>query len=204
VHITSRLGEETVELAGTATVDRGDPYMDGGVLVIDTEIIAMDLAGDSLTGPVTVVESGTLASNGEIRGLQAAPQQYPASSFFDAYIVATVPASPDPTIDLHNDVPIQLTGQPVYGWPPTDAMYSAQPIPCIPLLPSQPAQACLDSMSFNVSGPAGVGGMTRLAAPFVDESAGANLSAVAAIAAGGATLFAAAVWSVRRRARARQ
>lgn len=37
VNVSSRLGQETITLSGTATIQWGDPYLSGGVLVVDTE-----------------------------------------------------------------------------------------------------------------------------------------------------------------------
>jgi hypothetical protein len=172
VTVTSALGQETIALAGTATVQRGNPYLDAGRLVIDTEITAMSLSGESGGGPVSIAESASLASTGEIRGINAPPAQYPASSYFDAFITATVPASPNPTITLHNNTPIHLTGGTLTGWPPAGVAYSAQPNPCVPLLPSLPMNACLTNMSFTVGTP--VGGVSELAQPSADGGGGSR------------------------------
>ena len=209
VSVVSLLGQETIPLTGTATIQRGDPYVDGGVLVVDTEIIALSLSGDSVTGPVTVAESSTRASSGQNRGLYSPPDQFPASTFFDVFVLATVPASPSPTITLHNDTAIRLVGPTLYGWPPQGARYSAQPDPCVPLLPSLPKQACVTSLSFTLGDPP-VGGIAELpqleaAALGEPDASGPVSTVIAAIAAAGAAgvlgLIGVAWWA-RRRAQA--
>ena len=151
--IISVLGSETIALTGTVTIQRSDPRIEGGVEVVDTEIVAMDLTGTSVTGPITVVESATLVSSGEIRSLQPLPDEYPASSFFDSFITVAIPGSPiDPQI-LHNKAPFHLV--PTSGgievsltaWPPTGVTYEDAPEPCIPLQPSLPAQVCVTSLA---------------------------------------------------------
>ena len=108
VSLTSLLGSETIPLSGTVTIQRSDPQIQGGVEVVDAEIVAMDLAGTSLTGPITVTESAILVSSGELQSQQPPPNQFPASSFFDVFLVVVAPASPSPTITLHNEVPLHL------------------------------------------------------------------------------------------------
>ncbi|MCH7838073.1 MAG: hypothetical protein IIC26_06145, partial [Chloroflexi bacterium] len=87
VSVTSLLGSETIPLSGTVTIQRSSAQIQSGIYVIDAEIIAMDLVGTSVTGAIAVVESATLVSPGEIRSLVAAPAKFPASSFFDVFIV---------------------------------------------------------------------------------------------------------------------
>ena len=108
VSLTSLLGSETIPLSGTVTIQRSDPQIQGGVEVVDPEIVAMDLAGTSLTGPITVTESAILVSSGELQSQQPPPNQFPASSFFDVFLVVVAPASPSPTITLHIEVPLHL------------------------------------------------------------------------------------------------
>ena len=108
VSVVSLLGTETISLAGTMTIVRGDPQLDGGGEVVSAEIVSLSLAGESVTGPVTVSESPTFASSGEIRSLQPPPDQFPASSFFDVFIEVAVPASPSPTVTLHNEAPLHI------------------------------------------------------------------------------------------------
>lgn len=169
VSIVSRIGQETVQLTGTATIDRSNPQLQGGVEVVDTEIVAMSLTGQSVTGPVSVAESPTLASTGRIQSKQPPPDQFPASSFFDVLVQVTVPASPGGSVVLHNDVPLRLapTGN-IARWPPVGVAYVAAPDPCVPLIPTQPKNICITSASFTFT--QAVGGETELA----DRSASAT------------------------------
>jgi hypothetical protein len=162
--ITSRTGTETILLTGTATIQRAAPHMKGSVEAIEAEITALSLTGNSVTGPVTVTESPSLASNGEIRSLSDG--SFPATSFFNVYAVVVVPASPSPSITLHNenDAPLMFSNQSLNGWPPYNASYTAAPSPCILLQPSisNPAQICVTGGIITLGTP-GVGGMTELA-----------------------------------------
>ena len=160
--ITSRAGTETIPLTGTATVQRAAPHMKGSVEAIEAEITALSLTGNSVTGPVTVTESPSLTSNGEIRSLSDG--SFPATSFFNVYVVVVVPASPSPSITLHNETPLIFNNQLLYGWPPSNASYTAAPSPCILLQPSisNPAQICVTGGIITLGTP-GVGGMTALA-----------------------------------------
>ncbi|MCH8901613.1 MAG: hypothetical protein IIC88_04875 [Chloroflexi bacterium] len=192
VSVTSLLGSETIPLSGTVTIQRSSAQIQG-VYIIDAEIIAMDLAGTSVTGPIAVVESATLVSPGEIRGLQPAPAKFPASSFFDAFIVVSLPASPTATVTRRNEVPLHLV--PMSGgsevslseWPPLGVTYEAVPTPCVPLIPILPQNICVTSLSITITGgpptatpiplptatPDPVGGIAELA-----EVAGTPLEAV--------------------------
>ncbi len=158
VSVTSLLGSETIPLSGTVTIQRSSAQIQSGAYVIDAEIIAMDLTGTSLTGPIAVVESATLVSSGEIRGLQPAPAKFPASSFFDAFIAVSLPASPTATVTRRNQVPLHLV--PMSGgsevslsdWPPLGVTYKAVPAPCVPLVPTLPQNICVTSLSITITG----------------------------------------------------
>lgn len=171
VSVTSLLGSETIPLNGTVTVQRSSAQIQGGAYVIDAEIIAMDLAGTSVTGPIAVVESATLVSPGEIRGLQQAPNKFPASSFFDLFIVVSLPASPTATVTRHNLVPLHLV--PVSGgsevslgeWPPIGVKYQATPVPCVPLVPFLPQNICVTSLSITITGASPIATPTATATP---------------------------------------
>ena len=157
VGITSRLGSETINFTGTATILRQDPHMDGSVEVADAEIVGLSLSGQSLTGTVNVSESASRASTGEIRSLQ--PQaQFPASSFFDVFIEASVPASPQPTLMLHNEAPLSVIASPnLSAWPPVGVTYQGQFDPSVPLLNPQgstlPADIRVTSVSITLGAP---------------------------------------------------
>ena len=158
VSVTSLLGSETIPLTGTVTIQRSSAQIQGGVYIIDAEIIAMDLAGTSVTGEIAVVESATLVSPGEIRGLQPAPAKFPASSFFDTFIVVSLPASPTATVTRRNEVPLHLvpmsSGSEVSlsEWPPLGVTYEAVPTPCVPLIPILPQNICVTSLSITITG----------------------------------------------------
>ena len=211
VSVTSLLGSETIPLSGTVTVQRSSAQIQGGVYIIDAEIIAMDLAGTSVTGPIAVVESATLVSAGEIRGLQPAPAKFPASSFFDTFIVVSLPASPTATVTRRNLVPLHLV--PMSGgsevslseWPPLGVTYEAVPTPCVPLVPILPQDICVTSLSITITGgppiatptatstplptstPDPVGGIAELAEvagtpPEATASSGGNAGVIAGVA----------------------
>ncbi|MDZ4278903.1 MAG: hypothetical protein U1B78_07170 [Dehalococcoidia bacterium] len=201
VSVTSRLGSETFHVNGTVTVQRGAPYLDGGAEVVDAEITAINMTGTSLTGPVTVTESSTLVSPGELRSLQPPPQQFPASSFFDVFVVIQAPSSPNPTITLRNNVPLHLVplkegnAVPIDSWPPFGKTYQTHPALCIPLLPTQPMNACITDLIVGF-GPNPVGGIAELppddgaaAEHDRDPSAATAFPIEAAIAVGAAALI---------------
>jgi hypothetical protein len=79
-------GPAYVTLNGPSTVQRSDPHdSDGdGRMEIDTELLAMNLSGQSPIGPMRLRESPTRASLGRI--VQQAPGvDFPAFSFFDVF-----------------------------------------------------------------------------------------------------------------------
>ena len=136
VQASSRLGSETISFSGTITVQRDDPRMEDGVEVVDLEIIDIVLVGESVTGTVNISRYEGLASTGEIRSLQAPPQQFPASSFFNVHLEAAIPFSPfNAPVVLHNEQPIRFVptsddGEvPVNAWPPVGVSYHADPDP---------------------------------------------------------------------------
>lgn len=159
--VSSRIGQETIALNGTVTIQRAATQMQGGMEVVPAEITAMSLQGDSVTGPVSVAESPSLSSTGELRALQSS-SSFPASSFFDVYAVITAPASPGGSITLYNSAPLHLVATAnILNWPPVNAGYAATPNPCVPLTPSLPKGICITNLLFTIGG--GVGGVTRLA-----------------------------------------
>lgn len=159
VSVTSRLGEETISLTGTFGVERSDPVIDEitGVEVVAAEIVAIDLQGESVTGPITVFHNPDFPSTGEIRSLQEPPVQFPADSFFDIFVEAGLPISgsrSSPTI--HNEIPLRLVPVengdevPLAAWPPIGVTYEANPEECVPLLPELPAEICVNAISIEV------------------------------------------------------
>ena len=206
VSVVSRLGQETIPLTGSATVSRSEPRLENGMEVVDTEIIAMSLTGESLTGPITVSESATRASVGQIRSLQPPPDQFPASSFFDVFVEVTAPASPSPTITLHNETALHLTptGGSVQWWPPVGVTYGVTPNPCVPLLPSQPKNVCITNLT--MTDDQAVGGLAELAEISSPRSGARDRPATGAAVAAGLGAGAAAIvvlaggaaWRARR------
>jgi hypothetical protein len=150
------------------------------VSVVDLELVALDLTGESVTGGVAVSASAALTSLGEVRSQQAGAD-YPADAFLDAYVVISAPASPSPTITLHNDVELHM--QPTFGgsplpaseWPPRPPLgLDADTSPCVPLLPVNPLDACVTNLTVafgEAPDPGGaVGGFTELAPPAASAS----------------------------------
>lgn len=202
----SNLGSETFPVSGTVTVYRQNPHMEGTTEVEDMEIVTTDLAGASLIGNIQIHESPSLTSSGQIRSLQAG-QSYPASSVFDVYIQAIVPANPDPTITLSNTTPLHMTPSPnsITRWPPAGNTYVADTSPCVPLLPAQPMNECITGLSITVS--AAVGGVAELAAVRQPEDASRNASSqispiegvfIGASAFLGVLIVSGAAWYARR------
>jgi hypothetical protein len=166
VNITSRLGQETIPLSGTATIVHNAPQMQGSVEVATMQITDLDLEGQSSTGTITVSERASPPSMGEMRTLQTPPPQFPASSFFDVFVDAVVPASPGGQMTLSNNsalrvVPMSGGNQvPLQSWPPDGVTYGATYNPCVPMKPVNPSNVCVTSISMTLSVP--VGGLTEL------------------------------------------
>ncbi len=127
VSMVSRLGAETIHFTGTATISHGAAYQDSGHEVFDTQIVALSLSGQSVTGPVTITQSASPSSAGQVRGTGAAPAQFPASTFFDVFTDVTVPASPNPTLAIHNDTGFHLVASAnINSWPPYGVAFNLQ------------------------------------------------------------------------------
>ena len=198
VSITSRIGQETIPLSGTATIQRAASHDESGIEVQSAELTALSLSGSSVTGSVRVSESPTAISAGELRAKQTTAS-YPASSYFDVYAIVTVPASPGGTTDLQNYTAIHTVAGTLLQWPPNNAVYSTTPSPCVPLLPSAPKAICITSLAFTVSG--GVGGLTQLAKIDVPANGARNITAEIALAFAGLFALTAAAWWLRHLAR---
>lgn len=129
VAVESRKGSETLLVTGTVNVQRGAPYMSGGVEVVDTEIISMNLSGQSRIGQLSIVESPTLASTGRIQSKSPPPADYPASSYFDVFLRVTAPGSPSPTVQLSNTQAWRMTATSnATAWPPMTLTYASPAI----------------------------------------------------------------------------
>ncbi|MGB2695873.1 MAG: DUF6073 family protein [Dehalococcoidia bacterium] len=103
---------QAVELHGPARISRGDPLFDDGIAVIPTEIVELNLTGDSPFGPVIVRQSSNHRSTGQVRQ-QEKGRDFPADSFFDVFVEIEVPdmgitASNDAALSMH----ATLTGVP--------------------------------------------------------------------------------------------
>lgn len=216
VTVASRLGTETIALTGTVTIQRSEARDDGGVSVVDLEIVELSLLGASVTGPVAVTESAALASFGEIRSQQPG-QDYPATSHIDAHVVVAHAADPGPTQSVHNDLPARIVPvvngneQPLTYWPPVGLTFAVTPDPCLPLLPSDPKEVCVTSLWVTFEALSGVGGVSELASLDVSSAAVAArdpagppwaliVVALVALAAGVAAGGASALAVARRRA----
>ncbi len=174
VDIINRLGEETISFSGAATIQRSDPHDDGGVQVIDTEIIALTLTGQSEQGEITVGLWDGIASTGEIRSTSG--DGFPASSFIDVYLDVVVPASGSrtpPPFHLHNKAALHLVAtSDLTAWPPESAAYQMEfvaPPPASPtpgptpppdtpdcssgirLIPQLPAENCVTAATVTIS-----------------------------------------------------
>ena len=107
----------TLTLVGPARVERSEAVDPGdGRLIVYTEIVAMDLRGDSPVGPVEIRERGDRQSTGIIRQ-KTAGQDFPADSFFDVWVDVVTPLGV-----FRNDAPIRLTAM-INAIPPLQAQY---------------------------------------------------------------------------------
>lgn len=203
--VASRLGQETIDFIGTATFVRGAPYNDGGFDVVDVEMTALSLTGESLTGPVTITQNTTTQSLGEIRG--ASPgQDWPATAYIDVFVDVGAPASPEGTISKHNNDPIRVEpfyqGTPltITSWPPNAVPWEADLTPCVSLAPVLPKDVCVTALTMTISGEsAGVGGFTELPVLAAPPEGGAPPATWLVAGAGGAIAFVALAFLLRRR-----
>lgn len=148
VTASSRLGQETINVNGTVTIVRTDPRHEGGVEVQDVEITSLELEGQSVTGVVHVSQNPARPTLGQVRSLSAG-SEFPASSFFDVFVEVVVPASPRSTLTLSNQTAVHLVpggGARIGAWPPIGVTYRADFNPCLPLVPTPPAEVCVHSL----------------------------------------------------------
>jgi len=135
-------GAQSVELAGPVTVVRSEPRTDGGVQVIDTELVAMELTGQLGGDPLHVRADPERSSVGEVRS-QGAASCFPADSFFDVFVEVELPES---GLVLTNLEPVRIEAQDLQKLPPLFDTYEHPP-PEIPLVaksdPSGPALATI-------------------------------------------------------------
>jgi hypothetical protein len=130
VVVTVGAQTRTIDLVGPTAVLRSDPETgDGGRRLLRTELVAMDLRGtDAVFGEVRVQLDPTKSSVGEVRA-QNAGADFPADSFFDVFVVVTVPL----TGELVNLVPVRVEAQGIQKLPPIFDTYQHPP-PAIPLV----------------------------------------------------------------------
>jgi hypothetical protein len=207
ISLTSRLGQETISFAGTASISRSDPYDDGGLQVVDLEIKSLLLGGESVTGSVVITQSSTNQSLGQIRSDQPG-EDWPASAHLDVFVDVIAPASPGDTLSKHNNVAIHAV--PMYSgeelaissWPPTAVPWEAAPSPCVPLLPTLPKDVCVTALSMTVSATGaggGVGGHSELSGVLTAQSDGPNARLLLVISSLGAVIVAGGMLLIRRR-----
>ncbi len=133
-HVTVEIigfGAHNVTLNGPSTIDRADPCLGCGTDgrdTISTEIIEMSLTGNSALGPLTLRESPTLHSPGQV--IQQMPDfDYPAESFFDVFFEIDTAMG-----TLHNTQPARVQAV-INEIPPYNSQYRFHG--SVPLLNSQ-------------------------------------------------------------------
>ncbi len=118
--------EGDISAEGPFVVVRQDPRPEGGVNVIDVEIVQMELTGSSPLGPVTIRESNTRRSTGQIRARQDFPD-FPADSFFDVFVEIELG-----DVRLENRDPIRMEAV-ITEIPPRISVYRSLQDPIISL-----------------------------------------------------------------------
>ncbi len=108
-------------LTGPTVVRRGNPFPSGPQEIIDTEIIAMNLTGNSIFGPVTVIERPDMVSPGQSKGPLGDPFQL--DSFFDVFVEVQLPGAPPGFQNLITQQPAHVQSQ-IWEVPPTMANYT--------------------------------------------------------------------------------
>jgi hypothetical protein len=122
------LGTQDVELRGPTTVLVGERREEGGRGVVDTEIVAMDLAGEFQSQTLRLRANPRRSSVGEVRA-QGATDDFPADSFFDVFVEVDVPGIGL----LENLVPVRVQAANLQKLPPLFDTYTHPP-PEIPLV----------------------------------------------------------------------
>ncbi len=129
-------GIADITLTGPTVVERDQAVYDPASpnFRIDTEIVSMNLTGSHpILGPITMIESPTIDSTGEITGTwngTEAPAgspnpSFPANSFFDVFVEIQVP---DFGITLFNMDWVHMEAV-IYGLPPIGDLYTATNLP---------------------------------------------------------------------------
>lgn len=142
----SGLGVQMVEVEGPVTVVLGERREEGGVGVIDTEIVAMELTGLFNANAITVRVNPERSSLGQVRA-QGASSDFPANSYFDVFVEVEIAGF---SSLLVNTVPVRVEAQGIQKLPPLFDTYTHPP-PSIPLVaknnPSGPAIASIAGAS---------------------------------------------------------
>jgi hypothetical protein len=126
--VAARLGQERITLTGWMQLDRTSPRPEGGVEVVDLEIVGMRLRGASQLGAISAVQRSAAVSRGELRSLERG-SQFPASSFIDLFADVSAPDSPFGPLSLHNEVALHLaSAAPLDAWPPLGVRYQLEPV----------------------------------------------------------------------------
>lgn len=115
-------GMGTVQAQGPTLVRRSNPFPDPLGDYIDTEIIAMDLVGNTPFGPGMIVERFDQHSFGQSR--MNPPQNFPLDSFFDVFVEIQLPGAPPGLQNLITQVPVHVDALGgIHEVPPSAADY---------------------------------------------------------------------------------
>jgi hypothetical protein len=113
-------GPITLDLAGPTVVKRSAPTEVDGKQTIDTEMVSMTLTGfDPTLGSVTLRESPTQDSIGQVQESKAGGQAFPAQSFFDVFVEIDL----EHIGTLHNQSPMRMKNAGILGIPPIGSEY---------------------------------------------------------------------------------
>lgn len=79
--------DEVINLTGPTLIRRGDPGdSDGdGLAEIPTEMVSLQLTGQSQLGPIILVNNANRSSTGQVKQRRLEPAFFPADSFFDVF-----------------------------------------------------------------------------------------------------------------------
>ncbi|RMG23069.1 MAG: hypothetical protein D6730_15245, partial [Bacteroidetes bacterium] len=97
---------DTVRLIGPTLIQRSHPMMEGNQRFVQTQMLEMNLQGQSAIGPILIQLQRERPSMGQI--LDMNPDEnldFPAESFFDVYIEAFIP---ELEMVLHNEEPLRV------------------------------------------------------------------------------------------------
>ena len=117
------LGMQTVDLAGPVTVVIGARREEGGVGVVDTEIVAMELTGVFNGNDIAVRVDPERSSLGQVRA-QGASDDFPANSYFDVFIEVEIAGF---SALLVNVAPVRVEAQGIQKLPPLFDTYTHPP-----------------------------------------------------------------------------